>query len=69
MEQFGLHLDSDFANLVEKQGAAIRLFKLAGPVVDSSGESTLAVTEQLALKQVCGKCRAVHFQESLAETP
>jgi hypothetical protein len=50
MEEFGLHLDSNFTNLVEKQRAAIRLFELACPVADGAREGALAMTEELTLK-------------------
>src|ERR1039458_1753065 len=69
MEKFGLHLDSNFSNLVKKQCAAIRLFELTRPVADGARESALAMTEKLTLEQVCWQRRAIHFQKSLPRSP
>jgi len=51
------------ADLVEEQGAAVRLLEAADPLFVSAGERTLFVTEQFGLEQVLLQRRAIHFHE------
>jgi len=69
MKQLGLHLHANFTDLVEQQGAAIRLFEFALPVVDGSGECALPMTEELAFQKVRRQCCAVDLHELLARAP
>ena len=59
-QQLCLHLLRSFADLVQKNSAAIRIFKKAGARVEGSGKSTTNVTEKLALTtcpQVPSSCK------------
>src|SRR5205814_839634 len=62
-----LHLQGgrDIADLVEKNGAAVRLLEETGLVGYGAGERAFHVAEQLRLQQVLRKRAAVHRDELL----
>ena len=55
--------EGEIADLVQKQGAAIRQFGAAGPVLDRPGKGSLDVPEQLGFEQVFGNGAAVERDE------
>ena len=58
-QQLGLERAAHVANLVQKNGAAVRLLDAARFLFDRTGEGALLVTEQLALQQRLGNGGAV----------
>ena len=46
-EQFGLNFHADFADLIEKDGAAVGLLEAADPLFVRTGERAFFVAEQL----------------------
>ncbi len=62
-QQLGLHRQGQFADLVEKQRAALRRGKEAGMIGHRSGERALAIAEKLGLQQLLGNGAAVHRNE------
>ena len=64
-QQFHLHLQAHVADLVEKQGAALRELEAADPRRQRAGEGTLFMAEQLALQQVGGNRAAIHGNERM----
>ena len=59
-EQTGLKRLGKFADLVEKERAAVGHLEQAGPMLVGSGESSLPVAEELALHKVFRQRTAVH---------
>src|SRR6202021_2704117 len=59
-QQFGLQRRWHVADLVEKQCPALGHFHLAEGLLHGSGECTLLVTKQLALKKLFGNRRTVY---------
>src|SRR5881397_1727154 len=51
-QQLGLHRRRHVADLVEKEGAAVRLLELAEVARGGSGEGALFMTEELGLDQL-----------------
>ncbi|MCY1444106.1 hypothetical protein D9M71_605560 [compost metagenome] len=50
-QQFDLHRQGHFADLIEEQGAAMGGFRQADLALVGAGKGTLLVTEQFALEQ------------------
>ena len=65
-QQLDLHVQRQFADLVQKQGAAVRLAELAQGLVDRAGEGALLVSEQDGFDQIGGQGAAVDGHEGLA---
>ena len=61
-----LHPQRHLADLVEKHGAAVGVFQLAGLVPVGAGETAFYVAEQLRLEQRLGQAGAVDRDELLA---
>ena len=59
----GLQGQGQLADLVEEDGAAVRLFEAAHPGHHRAGEGAFLVTEQFALQQVFRQGGAVHLDE------
>ena len=53
-QQLGLRRQGQFANLIQKQGAAVRGFEQAGVIGQCPGEGALAISEQFAFHQLVG---------------
>ena len=62
-QQLGLQGQGQLADLVEEDGAAVRLFEAAHPGHHRAGEGAFLVTEQFALQQVFRQGGAVHLDE------
>ena len=62
-EQLDLYLRRHVADLVEKNRAAVGLFKLAGMRLRGAGEGTFLVAEQFGFHQIFGQGRAVDLNE------
>ena len=56
-QQLGLHRLGQFADLVQKQRAAVGHFEQADAVLVGAGEAALAMAEQLAFDQALGQAR------------
>ncbi len=67
-QHLGLETDGHLANLVEKKRAAMRCFDAAGARLDSAGEGSASVAEELGLEQGFGDGRAVEHHEGLGRT-
>src|SRR6185437_15184020 len=67
-QQLHLHRGRNFADLVEKQRAAVRFFRETRRVALRIGERALLVTEQFALEQRVRERAAVHGDEALVTT-
>ncbi len=65
-QQFGLQTEGKLAELVQKQGAAVRLLEASHTGLVGAGEGTPLMTEQLAFKQGFRNVGAVHLDERLA---
>ena len=59
-QKLGLHRQRQLADLIEKQGAALRCGEETGMVGHRPGESAFAVAEKLGLEQLFGNGAAVH---------
>src|SRR5262249_38723586 len=59
-QQFDLYLGIEIANFVQEQGAAVSHFKVADLLRVSAAESTLFVSEELALHQMFGDGSAIY---------
>src|SRR5690606_7509214 len=68
-EELGLEGEGELADLVEEEGAALRL--LEGALAGGGGarEGALLVAEELALHQLRGDRRAVHGDEGTLGPP
>ena len=66
LEEFRLQSRMHFADLVEKNGAVIRVLELAQLSPQRPGEGPLFKTEQLALEQFRGQRRTIHLYEWIA---
>src|SRR2546425_8741899 len=64
-KQFGLQLERDLSDLVEKHGAAIRQLEAPDTLRDGAGESAFLVPEELAFEQTCRNRRAVQLHERI----
>ena len=66
-----LHLKDvrELADLVEEEGAAVRLHEEPAAGAIGAGEGSLGVTEQLALQERLGDRAAVHRDERLVSAP
>ena len=64
-EQLRLRLERELADLVEEDRPPIGKLEPADSPGDGAGEGPLLVTEQLALHEPGGKCRAVELDERL----
>ena len=62
-QELDLQRKRNIAHFIEKQRTAISQFDLAFGCLDGTGESTLLMTEQLALEQIFGNSRAVDGNE------
>src|SRR5690606_14292529 len=62
-EDLGLSGQAHVADLVEEERTAIRLFKLADPLLRRTGKRALLVSEELTLYQFRRDCRAIHFHQ------
>src|SRR6202049_3107472 len=60
-QQFGLKLERNLANLVQKNRPPVRQLKATDSLSHSPGESTFFVTEHLTLEQAHGNGRAVQL--------
>src|SRR5262252_1365924 len=60
-QQLRLQAERELADLVEKNGAAVRLLHETAPPRLGVGEGARLVTEQLRLEQVVRQGGAVHF--------
>ena len=65
-QQFDLHVQRQFADLVEEQGAAVGFLEFAEVFVVGAGEGPLFMAEQDRLDQVGGQGAAVDGHEGLA---
>src|SRR5439155_937493 len=63
VQQLGLELQRDLADLVEEERAPIHRLEFAGLLPVGARECALLVTEQLGFEQLVGKRRAIHLQE------
>src|SRR5206468_11183215 len=63
VQQLGLELQRDLADLVEEERALIHRLEFAGLLPVGARECALLVTEQLVIEQLAGKRRAIHLQE------
>ncbi|GMN76927.1 hypothetical protein GmRootV512_11340 [Variovorax sp. V512] len=68
-QQLGLHAQRQFADLVEKERAAIGDLELAVAVLHGAGERAALVTEEFAVGQRLGQRRAVDLHERLLAAP
>ena len=64
-QQFDLHRQRQFCNFIEEQGSAGRSLKESLPIALGSGESALAVTEELGLHQSFRNRAAIYGDERL----
>ena len=62
-QQFGLRRLVQVADLVEEDAAAVGQLELAAPQRRGAGERAFLVAEQLALDELGGNRRAIHFDE------
>ena len=67
-QQLGLHAERQFADLIEKQRAAIGQFELATARAGRAGEGAAHVAEQLAFHQRLGQGGAVEADQRLVPT-
>ena len=67
-EQLDLHVERQFADLVEEQRAAIGQLEAADAALERAGECALDVSEQLAFDQPGGDRAAVDFHERMLVT-
>src|SRR5262249_61148186 len=65
LEELGLDLNVDVADLVEKQRPPVRGLEEAGLRRDRAGERALLVAEELRLEQLPRQAGAVQVQEDL----
>ena len=59
-QKLGLQVQWHFANLIEKQRAAVRQFELPGFGGTCAREGAFSMTEQFAFDEVFRYCRAVY---------
>ena len=64
-QQHRLHAQAHLADLVEEDGALVRLLQLADLVAIGAGEAALHVAEELAFEQCLGDAGAVERDEAL----
>ena len=64
-QQLRLHVQRQFADLVEEQTGPVGDLELAEPVRGCTRERALAVAEQFALDDRLGQCRAIHVHQHL----
>src|SRR6476619_6897119 len=62
-QQLALRLQRPLGNFVEKEGAAIREFEAAAPLLGRAGESTLLVAKQFTLDQIARQRGTVNFNQ------
>lgn len=62
-QQLDLHVERQFADLVQEERAAIGLLELAHMLADRTREGALLVTEQGRLHEIFGNGTAVHGDE------
>src|SRR5262249_28488267 len=67
-EQLGLQLQGNLADLVEKQGTAVRELEPADTLCDRARERTALVAEELALEQARWNGGTVHLDERALPT-
>src|SRR5579859_126139 len=65
LQQLGLNIGIDVANLVEKNRASMTNFEQPGLDVDRARERPLLVAKQLGLKEFAGQASAVEIDEGL----
>ncbi len=65
-QQLGLHGQRQFADFVQKQGAALGLLETAGQRARRPGESAAFMAEELRLEQTLGHRRAIDVHEGRA---
>src|SRR5205085_378348 len=63
VEQFRLQRRFHLADFVEQKSSIVRLLELPDPGVRRAREGAALVTEELALEELSGKCRAIHLDE------
>jgi hypothetical protein len=68
-QQLGLHDQRQFADFVQKQGAALGLLEAAGQRARRPGESATFMAEELGLEQTLGHRRAIDVHEGRAGPP
>src|SRR5579875_3952408 len=62
-QELDLHLDADVADLIEKEGAAVRCLKTADLVADSVSECPLDVSKKFTFQQTGRQGRTVDGDE------
>ena len=67
-QQLGLDARAQLGDLIEKQGAALRLLEQSETFGDGAGEGAARVTEQLRLDELVGDRRAIERAEPPAAT-
>src|SRR5437773_5952100 len=68
-QQFHLRARIDLTNLIEKDGAAVRLLEPSDPAFMRAGESAPFVPKKLAFQQSRRQRRAVHHHKFRLVTP
>src|SRR6266850_5212111 len=62
-KKFALHLQRNFTDFVQENGAAVRGFEASRAVFDCAGEGASDVSEEFALKKFFGNGRAIDPDE------
>ena len=68
-QQLALQVERNFADLVEKQRAAVGQLEAADPVLDRAGERSFHMPEELAFKQLARHGGAVHLDQRTGGPP
>src|SRR6185369_2009721 len=64
-QQLDLHVEREFAHLVEENRASVGQLEPPRPSIERACECTFHVTEQLALDQAGGDSAAVHLDKGM----
>ena len=67
-QEFGLEVDGEVADFIEKEGAVIGGFDDATIVERGAGEGAFAMAEELRFDEVAGRGRAVEGDEFIGAT-